>query len=313
MTRIGTNPTLHRTLGEAALLQNQNQAMSQFAEARGGEHIVRGKPVNAGCNPRRNPAPAGFPFHEGRPTVDKPAAPLGDELMPDAPGVTDPMALAHLGTSPPAAYEATTVYLTEDEVGGDITHGGTITPHSAVMRAYATIPAVRWPIGMYNDNGTPRTGDVSAWVTLNALAPTRDRASSSLHRACFMDNATRLLSVHGTFHRYAQMGEYVFANFIFEHYPFDASNVMFAHVVAWYIQHGIASDSPALLMLESYACAHRNAAAGNDNLEATEFAEGFPVSIIDVANIELHTEDHWSTLHHATLREGLSSFYPSFP
>ncbi|KAJ7068946.1 hypothetical protein B0H15DRAFT_958024 [Mycena belliarum] len=184
---------------------------------------------------------------------------------------------------------------------------------------YTGIPTSQWPKGMRTaegelpttPNATPRSTDVRAWVTLSRLLPAREDGGSSIHRARWLEAVTRLLSVHGTYDAYTEIGGYQTASLPMENYPFDATNITMAQVAAWLAQHGIAPGTSAVTALESYARSHRNVAEGSDDLSSKEFLHGFPMNVEDA--VQLSDEDHWSRLHHAPLPAGLTSAYPTFP
>jgi predicted neuraminidase len=117
---------------------------------------------------------------------------------------------------------------------------------------------------------TPLKGDVVAWFTINALIPGRN-STTSLHRASFLSTTINILSVHGTFDHYAIISGYEFASLPLEHYPFSAEKILFAQVVAWFMQHGIDSKSDGLASLESFAHARRNHFVGNPEINALTF------------------------------------------
>ncbi|KAJ6479867.1 hypothetical protein DFH09DRAFT_1108045 [Mycena vulgaris] len=346
MTRLGSDPTLPRTVGEVTLLQHQNQALARYNSIVHGDRVQRSKPANAG-----RPGPPGFPFQAPivavsigtpeaitqlanalAPQPEQPAttepAPTqnadtqdADADMPDAPGVTPPVLRAYLGSSPTPDDGAPSVILTENDDAERDTHRPVSAPRAKMVRWYGNVPTSHWPKGMHisvsalpdTPTASPWVPDVTSWCTLNALSPVRVRGGSSLHRARFLDAATRMLSVHGTYLRYAEEGNYIFDNLPLEHYPFDATNISFAQITAWLIQHGIARDSEDLATLESYARSRRNHIAGNEDLNAHEFDAGHPATRIDVDNIIICDEDRWDRLRHATARTDVSTNYPQFP
>ncbi|KAJ6480635.1 hypothetical protein DFH09DRAFT_1341365 [Mycena vulgaris] len=326
MTRLGSDPTLPRTVGEVTLLQHQNQAVARY------NSIVHGDRAPIVIASIGTPeaitqlANALAPQPE-QPATTKPAptqnadAQDADADMPDAPGVTPPVLRAYLGSSPTPDDGASSVILTENDDAERDTHRPVSAPRAKMVRWYGNIPTSHWPKGMRISisalpdmpTTSPWVPDVTSWCTLNALSPVRVRRGSSLHRARFLDAATRMLSVHGTYLRYAEEGNYVFDNLPLEHYPFDATNISFAQITAWLIQHGIALDSEDLATLESYARSRRNHIAGNEDLNAHEFDAGHPATRIDVDNIIIRDEDRWDRLRHATTRTDVSTNYPQFP
>ncbi|KAJ7434251.1 hypothetical protein B0H11DRAFT_1938753 [Mycena galericulata] len=310
VTRLGTDPTLPRTIGEAPLEHNQNRAMATFNAVTNGAKIPRARNNVAHGPPRSVGTPA------ARTALEQ------DDPMPRAPGVVDPPLPSYVGTSAPP-NTATVIVLTENLATGS----GEITSRKAMsteltqaVKWYSKVPTSHWPRGMRVDASTlpetatavPWPDDVRAWFTIGALIPLREEGGPSIDRARFLDALVRLLSVHGTYHRYAQLGEYVFDNLPFENYPFAAGNVSFSQVVAWMIQHGIALNSEALEKLESFARARRNHVAGMD-VNTLEFAEGFPANLTDVASIAVQENEHWQNLRHAEVRSGATTDYPTYP
>ncbi|KAJ7076618.1 hypothetical protein B0H15DRAFT_805487 [Mycena belliarum] len=294
-TRLGTDPTLPRSQGEVTLLQHQQGAMNSYKALVNGGKIPRHKMTNAGR--------AGAPFQAPRGPVPMEE----DEPMPQVPEAAGLDGALESGAQP--LLDA-------------FTRQGMSAPLAQARAWYAAIPTTHWPRGMRavatalpeTLNEVPFEDDVRAWFTLNALAPQRETAGTSLHRARFMDAAIRLLSAYGTYHRYAQMGGYPEASLPLEHYPFDATNISFAHIVAWMVQHGLTMDSEGVAGLESFARSRRNHTAGVEDLNATSFADGkFPAGLSEVAAIVIRDEDLWANLRHSGVREGISTQYPVFP
>ncbi|KAJ7068948.1 hypothetical protein B0H15DRAFT_807346 [Mycena belliarum] len=121
MTRLGSDPTLPRTIGEVTLLQYQNQAVAQYKTVVSGSHRGRPKLANAGraTHPFQgttNPVPMGAPRAASIETDDVPDASgdSGDETTPPAAIEAVTSRAAQLGTSPTSDDEH--VALTE-EVG----------------------------------------------------------------------------------------------------------------------------------------------------------------------------------------------------
>ncbi|KAJ7086895.1 hypothetical protein B0H15DRAFT_801516 [Mycena belliarum] len=338
-TRLGTDPTLHRTQGEVTLLQHQMDAMRQYNAIVEGTKVARGKITNPG---RRSPPRAGAPFQGPAPAPVvlggpvgpgplSPAPPDEDEPMPGptteapaeaaAPSNPDPSVPAYLGTSAIADVDTTLVVLTEIGTTDAFARPGMKSSLLKAKKWYTNVPTGHWPKGMRvshwelpsSTTAVPCDADVRAWFTLNALMPQRGPGGTSIHRARFLDAATRLLSVHGAFHRYAQFGQYVVAHFPFEHYPFDATNISFAQIVAWLVQHGIESQSESVAILESFARARRNHIAGVADVNTLEFADGFPCSLNDVASIVVRDEELWANLRHGSVRPDETTLYPSHP
>ncbi|KAJ6482377.1 hypothetical protein DFH09DRAFT_1212810 [Mycena vulgaris] len=341
MTRLGSDPTLPRTVGEVTLLQHQNQAVARYNSIVHGNRVQRSKPANTG-----RLGPPGYPFQApvvvesvgtpeallqlanalapqpAQPATTEPVATQdADEDMPDAPGVKPPVLRAYLGSSPALDEGAPGVVLTENDDADHDTHRPVSAPRTKMVRWYGNVPTSHWPKGMRisvaalpdTPNASPWVPDVTSWCTINALSPVRVPGGSSLHRARFLDAAIWMLSVHGTYLRYAEEGDYIFDNLPLEHYPFDATNISFAQITAWFIQHGIARDSDDLAILESYARSRRNHIAGNADLNAHEFDAGHPATRLDVDSIIIRDEDRWDRLRHATVRADVSTNYPQFP
>ncbi|KAJ7076904.1 hypothetical protein B0H15DRAFT_955416 [Mycena belliarum] len=343
-TRLGTDPTLHRTQGEVTLLQHQMDAMRQYNAIIEGRKIARTKtattahpdtpfqapplepvvlggpdaPVPGAEGPAAAPLPSTEPPDEDDPMTEQEpsASPLADD---DAESTTETP--AYLGTSVHGDTDGTIVILTEHATPGAFARFGMRSPLLKAKRWYANLPTAHWPKGMRvshfelpsTTSAVPHDADVRAWFTINALSPSRGPDGTSVHRARYLDALIRLLSVHGTFHRYAQFGQYVVARLPFEHYPFESINISFAQIVAWFVQHGIESQSESVAILESFARARRNHAAGVEDINALEFTSGFPASLNDVANIVVRDEDLWVNLRHGAVRTDASTLYPSHP
>ncbi|KAJ7864872.1 hypothetical protein B0H13DRAFT_1898935 [Mycena leptocephala] len=309
VTMLGTDPTLVRSVSEVALLQYQNQVMARYNAVVKGDKVPRSK--------RANPGRAGAPFRAAVVpiTIGTPGA-LRELAMDDVPDATP----VYLGTSPILRPDTTVVHLAERPPSDDLGRRGTTASRSAAVRWYTAVPTSHWPRGMrvnYTDlpattMATPLEGDVAAWFTINALTPRRDD-STSLHRASFLGAAIKLLSVHGTFDHYAIFGSYEFASHPLEHYPFSATNISFAQVVSWFMQHGIDSKLDGLANLESFARARRNHFAGSSEINALVFDSGFPSAMHNVAKIVIRDEDLWENLRHGEVRPGIVTHYPAYP
>ncbi|KAJ7086776.1 hypothetical protein B0H15DRAFT_950281 [Mycena belliarum] len=344
-TRLGTDPTIHRSQGEVTLLQHQMDAMRRYNAIIEGRKLARTRTSNA--------EPAGAPFQAppaGPATIGGPAptttttsitaptaaeapaaGPDDDEPMPehdpsepddDAVEDQDPVETpGYLGTSVHGDTDTTIVVLTEHATADAFARFGMRSPLLKAKRWYANIPTAHWPRGMRvsqyalpsTTSAVPHDADVRAWFTINALSPDRGPDGTSVHRARFLDALIRLLSIHGTFHRYTQFGQYVVARLPFEHYPFESVNISFAQIVAWFVQHGIDSQSESVAVLESFARARRNHAAGVEDVNTLEFSAGFPASMNEVANIVVREEDLWINLRHGAVRADATTMYPSHP
>ncbi|KAJ7117941.1 hypothetical protein C8R43DRAFT_960594 [Mycena crocata] len=329
MTRLGTDPTLPRSVGEVTLLQHQNQAVARYKYVTSGVIAPQGKKTNAGRVYAGNvPAlsqPAD-PIVTIAPSSDDVAPPtddgedIGEDVaMKDAPGVMNAIVRAYLGTASPPATDTTSVVLTEYAEPDTVGRRASKPPLTTAVRWYKAIPTNKWPKGMRvtretwpsTPSATPWPTDVSAWFTINALVPLR--GPTSLHRARFIAEAVNVLSIEGTFDRYAIEGTYVFDSLPLEHYPFDATNISAAQVVSWFVQHGIAPQSLALDALQDFARSRRNHIAGAASPVPTEFTSGFPASAKDVPAIIIRDEDLWQNLHHGAVRETVTTSYPAFP
>ncbi|KAJ7075594.1 hypothetical protein B0H15DRAFT_956328 [Mycena belliarum] len=334
-TRLGTDPTIHRTQGEVTLLQHQMDAMRHFNAIVEGRKPARSKTTNAGRAGTPFQAPAPGPSIIGGPGIPEPPATPSpghtkddedpeddDDPMPDTPAANPDKAMpAYLGTSAHGDVDATVVVLTEHGPADAFARHGMRSPLLNAKRWYANIPTLHWPKGMrVSDFELPNTtsaipleADVRAWFTINALAPRRGPDATSLHRARFLDATIRLLSVHGTFHRYAQFGGYVLARLPLEHYPFDSVNISFAQIVAWFVQHGIDSQSESVAVLEAFARARRNHTAGISDVNTLDFDAGFPGSLNDVASIVVRDEELWTNIRHGAVRPDETTLYPAHP
>ncbi|KAJ6462401.1 hypothetical protein DFH09DRAFT_1113895 [Mycena vulgaris] len=328
--------------GDRSMMEFLKHIMTQRCRAlSANDRVQRSKPANAG-----RPGPPGFPFQapivvasvgtpeailqlpnmlapqQAPPASTEPVATQdADEDMPDAPGVKPPVLRAYLGSSPAPNEGAPGVVLTENDDAEHDTHRPIFASREKMVRWYGNVPTSHWPKGMRissnalpdTPNASPWVPDVTSWCTLNALSPVRVPGGSSLDRARFLDAAIRMLSVHGTYLRYTEEGGYIFNNLPLEQYPFDATNISFAQITAWFIQHGIARNSDDLATLESYARSCRNHIAGNEDLNTHEFDAGHPAICLDVENIIIHDEDCWDRVRHATVRIDISMNYPQFP
>ncbi|KAJ7116749.1 hypothetical protein C8R46DRAFT_1239360 [Mycena filopes] len=300
VTRLGTNPTLGRSLGEVTLLQHQNQAMAVCKSVIHGYKLSRNKVANAGSSGAYTsivPQSTGTP--EAKASLANAATATDTDVDMTPPKQAHPVYLGtarrvepdatrvYLAENPPkedmARYgttasidnavrwyaNATRVYLAENPPKEDMARYGTTASIDNAVRWYANVPTSHWPRGMRvsysalpsTATASPWPADVGAWFTLNALAPARDAEFSSIQRAAWMNVAVRLLSIHGTFDRYVEVGSFVYNTLPLEHYPFEATNVSFAQVISWLTVHGIETGSTALSSLESFARARRNHAA----------------------------------------------------
>ncbi|KAJ7186096.1 hypothetical protein C8R46DRAFT_1208182 [Mycena filopes] len=336
VARIGADTTAPRTIGEVTVLQNQNQAMAHYNAtvygARTPERVGLTLPI-AVDTPVATPSA----MDEDEPTlitVDASLIAVGGTL----PGLTLPPstidddndddtssaeAAVFLGAARRVLPDATLVHLGEHSSTSDkMSRRGTTASISRAMRWYKNMPSGQWPFGMRDSSNAwpaplsmesePWALDVGAWFTLNALLPRRN-IFSSLHRASSLKVVIRLLSVDGIFDHYAEKGGYVFDTLPLEHYPFDAVNVGFSHLICWLMQHGIAPHSAALAALQSYARSRRNRLENSSNPAETLFEMEWPYGPSDVGTNILRNEDCWANLRHGPVRNGTTTKYPSFP
>ncbi|KAK6977222.1 hypothetical protein R3P38DRAFT_3237596 [Favolaschia claudopus] len=162
--------------------------------------------------------------------------------------------------------------------------------HPDVLVAPSACTSAREPLPK-TSTAAPLVADVTAWVTINALAPRRD--GSSIHRA-----TSRGLQMN---------------NFPPEHYPFAATNIGFGHIVCWFMQHGIDKGSAAILCLESFARARRNHMLHNDDVCAATFKDEWPYSPDDVKSATIGPDEHWNKLHHRPGATERSHGIPAIP
>ncbi|KAJ7602787.1 hypothetical protein DFH06DRAFT_1351020 [Mycena polygramma] len=337
VTRLGTDPTLPRTIGEVTALQYQNQAIARYNATVNGDRAPSPKLTNAGRAPgaiRHNQHPfhfaAGPPLLIAQPAQDAPPDAMEqDDPMPvpggaadaaDNGDVVDDGPAVYLGAARRAAIDRTIVHLAENPASDAMGPRGTTASIQRAVRWYTNVPTSHWPLGLRISLGerpttmtaTPWALDVGAWFTLNALSPMRG-TESSVHRAAFLKIAVRILSIPGLFAKYVEVGGYVFNDLPLEHFPFPGTNVSYAQIIAWFMQHGINVGSDALLALESFARSRRNQIAGNDNLEAAVFSDDWPYTVKDIENVVLRAEDIWTALRFGTVRADATSDFPSFP
>ncbi|KAJ7661882.1 hypothetical protein DFH06DRAFT_1325206 [Mycena polygramma] len=307
VTRLGTDPTILRTTGEVALLQHQNRVMGLYDAVVYGTKIIRSRPANAGR--------VGAPF--GMDSSRPPSPPTSPE--PEPPSPQEPQKIC-LGAARLQFIDVSRIHLEEEPTSSSVPHNVSRSLEEATQW-YGNVPTVHWPKGMRvardalpsNERAQPWPADVAAWFTLNALAPERDIDPSSLHRANFITMAVHLLSIKGVFDLYATEGGYVFDVLAVEHFPFNGTNLSFAKIIAWFVQHGIDTGSTALATLEDFARARRNHIAGVADINASSFDNGFPGNTKDIEQIQIHDEDKWANLHFGPTREGVTSTYPEFP
>ncbi|KAJ7861189.1 hypothetical protein B0H13DRAFT_2355208 [Mycena leptocephala] len=127
------------------------------------------------------------------------------------------------------------------------------------------------------------------------MAPANRRGLLHQFRGFF--NATIIMfSIPGLFATIVQAGGYPALSLALAHYPFHTDNITMAQVAAWFVQRGIFSGSPDVLLLESFARAHRNAKTGNPNLENRDWGEA-PRNIQEA--IAMSPVPTWPNLVHA--------------
>ncbi|KAJ7163033.1 hypothetical protein C8R46DRAFT_1221822 [Mycena filopes] len=339
MTRLGTDPTIPRTPGEVTVLQYQNQAMVQYKQTVYGGRApsaqataVHGPPRTVGTQETQKElmAPAAAPAPEPAPADIATMAMDEDTPMPIptdiAPSTTeepaDPFATVpvFLGAAQLVIPDLTTVHIAEKPTDESMGRRGTTATLSQALRWYRNLPTSHWPHGfrvtpdewVTTSGGVPWYLDVGAWFTLNSLIPKRD-GTTSLHRASMLKATVLCLSVVGVYEHFAHEGEYPLNNLPLEHYPFDAGNIGFSQIVAWFMQHGIAPRSEALQALQFFARSRRNRIAGADGPNVEVFSMDWPNSASDIIQMILRPEDKWVDLHFGTCRAGVDTNFPSFP
>ncbi|KAJ7177663.1 hypothetical protein C8R46DRAFT_1029275 [Mycena filopes] len=341
MTRLGTDPTIPRTPGEVTVLQYQNQAMVQYKQTVYGGRApsaqataVHGPPRTVGTQETQKelmaPAAAPGPAPEPAPADIATMAMDEDTPMPIptdiAPSTTeepaDPFATVpvFLGAAQLVIPDLTTVHIAEKPTDESMGRRGTTATLSQALHWYRNLPTSHWPHGfrvtpdewVTTSGGVPWYLDVGAWFTLNSLIPKRD-GTTSLHRASMLKATVLCLSVVGVYEHFAHEGEYPLNNLPLEHYPFDAGNIGFSQIVAWFMQHGIAPCSEALQALQFFARLRRNRIAGADGPNVEVFSMDWPNSASDIIQMILRPEDKWVDLHFGTCRAGVDTNFPSFP
>ncbi|KAJ7447863.1 hypothetical protein B0H11DRAFT_1929364 [Mycena galericulata] len=269
---------------------------------------------------KQNPAAEEFWLE----STGKKKGPPGDYTTSPDPPATDAPLTEHRFTALSNAAQGdddTTVIVSEAPMPGEV-YSGTHTRLDAAARLYDEMETKYWPFGFRIDENTwPSTrraavylNDVLAWYTINALAPRRNRTSTSIDRARFMELLVRGLSVAGMYYRFAQIGDYASDVLPFEHYPFLAQNMSFSHVVAWLVQHGIHRDSNDVKILESFCRSRCNATHKSDSPCTTEFTQGSPpLNERDMLSYGAAEIIPWADLCHAPLQPNVTSGYPAHP
>ncbi|KAJ7086351.1 hypothetical protein B0H15DRAFT_801550 [Mycena belliarum] len=295
--RIARDPTILRTPGEIHLLRAQPDATKTFWLASTG-------------NPRAPPRAA-----DGTAMTMAPATAPAEEPDPDQ--------VTYLGDAQLDGDDTIVISLERPTEGCDA-RSGSHTKLGIARRIYDSMPPDLWPLGfriseaLYPAKGVKTASaywlDVAAWYTINALAPRRNRIGSSIERSRFLEVLWRVLSVAGTFNRIAQMGEFPDDTRPLEHYPFNAMNIAYSHVVCWLVQHGISREGNAVKALESYGRARRNKREGRDLPSYTEFTDGeAPHNAREMLSIGDDQVIHWRDLEHAPPADGTVTAYPRKP
>ncbi|KAF8145491.1 hypothetical protein K438DRAFT_1781912 [Mycena galopus ATCC 62051] len=294
------DPTIRRTIGSVTLLQYQNQVINRYKAVVEGTHVPRSKVTNTG-----HTLGTGLPLHDNPLTMARmehilPKSMDGDVPMPRADEEDAPPPRAYLGVAARNSDMAICVHLPESPAKGVMGRDITTASLEDAVKWYLAILTAHWPIGMRVSpshaveltvvSAAPLTGDVAAWLTLNALAPTR-REMTAIHRNVFLRKAILILSVPGYFNHYAKLGHYPDDDLPLEHYPFDTTSLRWSHVVSWLIQHGIEQKSPPSQI----------------------FADEWPKATEDLALTTLGADDMWSMLQHGPICNGVDTFYPNYP
>ncbi|KAF8178815.1 hypothetical protein K438DRAFT_1769273 [Mycena galopus ATCC 62051] len=289
------DPAIRRSIGGVTLLQYQSQVIGRYKGVVEGAQVPRSKVTNVGHAPG-----TGFPLHDGPSASDigtiTPRI-AGDEDVPmprplNGPTQEDTAPRACLGVAALNSDVRTCVHIPEspakDRPGRDM---ASATMPEAI-RWYREVPAAHWPIGMRPAPAStaPRPADISAWLTLNALAPARGELTA-LDRNRFLWKAVLIFSISGYFDHYVTIGQYPPDDLPLEHYPFETTTLRWSHVVSWITQHGILRGSAAVLALESFACSCCNLFLHNTDLECQRFDNEWPQSAEDVELTTLGTDD----------------------
>ncbi|KAK7045051.1 hypothetical protein R3P38DRAFT_3177277 [Favolaschia claudopus] len=284
-------PTIPRTAGDLCLLAGVGRAKGDYWERVTGRR---------------------FPPH----------GPAKPNVALDKDVIMDP---EHIYVGSAALGENVTSVLTsEREDTSGTFESGTHRNLRDAVHAYEVMPCRDWPLGFRVDDthfanladeyASPLPGDVRAWHTIGAVAPRRDRKTSSYHRAQFLGVLLRVLSIPGTYHRIANFGQYPDADLPLEHYPFLCNNVTESLVVAWLIQHGIRKEGEAIRTLEDFARARRNLREGFNVVKASSFnGGGWPHSTEEMLTLPQERVTDWGVLTHAALQPGVASTYPQAP
>ncbi|KAJ7222697.1 hypothetical protein C8J57DRAFT_1253646 [Mycena rebaudengoi] len=178
-----------------------------------------------------------------------------------------------------------------------------ITSFYAVLHYYVFLATADWVSGLRNmmrqipvvRHDTPLTDDVLAYHTMLAMAPVNRRGVPHQFRR-FFDTAILMFSIPGLFNAIILAGGYPAAVLALAHYPFLTDNIVMAQVASWFVQHGITTGSPDVLILESFARARRNSKADNADLENTAWLT--PPRTIEEA-IAMFPVPAWHELEHA--------------
>ncbi|KAF8180046.1 hypothetical protein K438DRAFT_1938344 [Mycena galopus ATCC 62051] len=148
---------------------------------------------------------------------------------------------AHLGLAMQNSDTKTSVYLAESPTkavrGSDVA----MTTLRDTVKAYWATPAAQWPISMRvtpttvaeltGTTAPPLASDITAWLTINALAPIRGELTAE-HRNTFLWETIRILSVSGYFAHCATLGQYPPDDLPLKHYLFNTTALRSLHIVS---------------------------------------------------------------------------------
>ncbi|KAJ7459538.1 hypothetical protein B0H11DRAFT_2242605 [Mycena galericulata] len=301
VVRLGNDPTVQRSAPFVYLMAKQVDATTQFWMRSTGRRHAPPRPSKT--NARRLDPPGADPIMVAAGFKGNPIQVyVGNAVMGD---------------------DTTTVIIKQAPEASQVQSGTHTKRHIAVL-IYGNILVKHWPHGLRvtekrfphpaADYAEPYDIDVGVWFTINALCPRRTCHGSSVQRVKFFSLLMLLLSVHGTFHRYAQFGQYPYATLPLEHYPFRTENITMSLIVSWFVQHGIAKDGEAIAQMESFARARRNWRNGVDDPTITIFTKGeFPRNPNDVLAIPESDITPWADIRHAPPQDGVRTAYPECP
>jgi hypothetical protein len=125
--------------------------------------------------------------------------------------------------------------------------------------------------------------------------------------------AVLMFSGPGLYNRLVTDGKYPFAtNPMGQPWNFEVYEADMPQLVVWFCTHGIAANSTAVRILESFARAARNHVTHELNSENTTFSE-WPHSAEAVQNWHSSQITPWHGVWLPPLRTGLGSDYPIHP